>query len=85
MYDREFDGPLVLPGLPDESDGWGKEPTPLVQPADLDRSTLQEDGLTHPGGNARERIIALTGDQDVTGADPIFGWRSAASDPDPWA
>ncbi|MFY7720424.1 MAG: hypothetical protein ACOVQF_11665 [Brevundimonas sp.] len=85
MYDRGFDGPQVLPGLPDESDGWGKEPTPLVQPADLDRSTLQEGGPAHPGSNARERVIALLGDQGVTGADPTFGWRSSASDPDPWA
>ena len=84
MYGREHDGPQVLPGLQDETDSWGKEATPLVQPADLDSSTLQQGELPHPGGIGRDRVTALLADQGVTGADPIFGWQPSAVDPDPW-
>jgi dienelactone hydrolase len=84
MYNRGIHGPQVLPGPEDEIGDWGKDATPLVQPADLEGSTLQEVGPTHPWGIGRERVIALQGDHGVTGADPVFGWRSSASDPDPW-
>ncbi len=87
MYGRGHEGPQVLPVPDDETGGWSKLDSPLIQPLEGDNSTFPASGpliSSQPGGGCRERMITLLTDQGLPQDDTISSWRPSALDPDPW-